>query len=91
MKAVPPGTERKRCKKAEDEINNIYKKLREGASFCELAEKYSDHKESALKGGELDWFGAGEIISDFSEAAFSIADTGRLHQTCQNNVWMAYY
>ncbi|TFG44601.1 MAG: hypothetical protein E4H43_00060, partial [Bacteroidia bacterium] len=26
--------------------------------------------------GELNWFGTGEIISDFSEAAFSLKDTG---------------
>jgi peptidyl-prolyl cis-trans isomerase SurA len=38
--------------------------------------EYSDHKESAANGGEMNWFGAGEIISDFSEAAFSIKDTG---------------
>ncbi len=48
-----------------------------GASFSELAKKYSDHKESASKGGELNWFGTGEIISDFSEAAFAIKDTGK--------------
>ena len=42
-----------------------------------LLKKYSDHKESAAKGGELDWFGTGEIISDFSEAAFAITDTGK--------------
>ena len=77
MKAVPPGTDDKEAKKAEDEINNIYNMLQEGASFTELAKKYSDHKESAVKGGELDWFGTGEIISDFSEAAFAIADTGK--------------
>ena len=33
-------------------------------------------KESAVNGGAMNWFGAGEIISDFSEAAFSIKDTG---------------
>ena len=72
MKAVPPGTDEKEAKQAEEEINNIYKMLQEGASFSELAKKYSDHKESAVKGGELDWFGTGEIISDFSEAAFPL-------------------
>ncbi|HEX7493965.1 MAG TPA: peptidylprolyl isomerase, partial [Bacteroidales bacterium] len=49
----------------------------QGASFAELAKKYSDHKESAVKGGELDWFGTGEIISNFSDAAFSLTDTGK--------------
>ena len=77
MKAVPPGTDEKQSRQTEEEINNIYKMLEGGASFSELAKKYSDHKESAAKGGELDWFGTGEVISDFSEAAFGIADTGR--------------
>jgi peptidyl-prolyl cis-trans isomerase SurA len=77
MKAVPPGTDDNEDKKAEEEINNIYKMLQDGASFADLAKKYSDHKESALKGGELNWFGTGEIISDFSEAAFAITDTGK--------------
>jgi peptidyl-prolyl cis-trans isomerase SurA len=76
MKNAPPGTGENEAKKAEQEINSIYKKLQDGASFKDLATKYSDHKESAAKGGELDWFGTGEIISDFSEAAFSLRDTG---------------
>src|SRR5664280_1870427 len=77
MKAVPPGTDDKEAQKAEEEINSIYKMLQEGASFAELAKKYSDHKESAVKGSELNWFGTGEIISEFSEAAFAITDTGK--------------
>jgi len=76
MKNVPPGTAEKEAKQAEDDINAIYKKLKEGIPFSDLAKKYSDHKESAVRGGELDWFGAGEIISNFSEAAFALADTG---------------
>jgi len=76
MKAVPPGTSEKDAKKAEDEIRNIYEQLQNGASFSELAKKYSDHKESASNGGELNWFGAGEIISDFAEAAFSLSKNG---------------
>jgi peptidyl-prolyl cis-trans isomerase SurA len=76
MKAAPPGTSETEVRQAEADINEIYKKLQEGGSFEELAKKYSDHKESAPRGGELDWFGAGEVINDFSEAAFSLKDTG---------------
>ena len=77
MKAVQTGAADSTSKKAEEEINRIYQLLQEGASFSDLAKKYSDHKESAAKGGELNWFGTGEIISDFSEAAFAMADTGK--------------
>jgi peptidyl-prolyl cis-trans isomerase SurA len=76
MKASPPGIDEKESKKAEEDIRKIYDELRAGGSFSELAKKYSDHKESAANGGKLDWFGTGEIISDFSEAAFNIPDTG---------------
>lgn len=77
MKAVPPGMDEIAAKQAKQEIDSIYKLLQKGASFSELAKKCSDHKESASKGGELDWFGTGEIISEFSEAAFAISDTGK--------------
>jgi peptidyl-prolyl cis-trans isomerase SurA len=76
MKAAPPSSNENEAKTAEKEINIIYNKLEGGASFSELAKQYSDHKESATAGGELNWFGAGEIISDFSEAAFMLKDTG---------------
>jgi peptidyl-prolyl cis-trans isomerase SurA len=76
MKAVPPGTAEKDAKKTEDEIRSIYDQLQKGASFGELAAKYSDHKESASNGGELNWFGVGEILSDFAEASFSLANNG---------------
>jgi peptidyl-prolyl cis-trans isomerase SurA len=76
MKAAPPGTGPKEATQSEEEINNIYRQIQGGSSFAELAKKYSDDKESALKGGELNWFGTGEIISDFSEAAFLLTDTG---------------
>jgi peptidyl-prolyl cis-trans isomerase SurA len=76
MKAAPPGSDEQTVRKAEKEINNIYSKLKNGESFRKLASDFSDHKESAANGGELNWFGTGEIINDFSEAAFAIKDTG---------------
>jgi peptidyl-prolyl cis-trans isomerase SurA len=77
MKVSPPGTDEKEAMAAEVSINSIYRQLQEGASFSELAKKYSDHKESAARGGKLDWFGTGELIPELSEAAFSIPDTGK--------------
>ncbi|MBA4322877.1 MAG: hypothetical protein C0408_08685 [Odoribacter sp.] len=76
MKAAPPGTPEEVANRAKDEITDIYDQLKKGVSFSELAAKYSDHKESASNGGELNWFGAGEIISDFAEAAFSLSENG---------------
>jgi len=77
MKVAPPGINEKDAKTAENAINDIYRQLQEGASFSELAAKNSDHKESAARGGKLDWFGTGELIPELSEAAFSIPDTGK--------------
>lgn len=76
MKSAPPGSDDQTVRKAEREINNIYTRLKNGETFKKLASENSDHKESAVNGGEMNWFGAGEIISDFAEAAFSIKDTG---------------
>jgi peptidyl-prolyl cis-trans isomerase SurA len=76
MKNAPPGSSEEASKQAEDEINIIYKKLKAGEPFSELAKKYSDHKESAANGGVLNWFGAGEMIPEFAEAAFALTDTG---------------
>jgi peptidyl-prolyl cis-trans isomerase SurA len=76
MKSIPVGAGSEESQKAEQEINAIYKQLTEGASFEELAKKMSDDKESAVKGGELNWFSAGEIITEFSEAAFSLKNNG---------------
>lgn len=78
MKNAPPGSDETVVKKAEAEINAIYDKLKNGESFAEIATEFSDHKESAASGGSLDWFGAGEITSDFAEAAFALTETGQI-------------
>lgn len=76
MKAVPAGANETELEKAEREINDLYSRLREGESFSRLAKEFSDHKESARNGGEMNWFGTGEIIPEFAEPAFALKDTG---------------
>ncbi len=77
MKAAPPGTGEKEARRAKESIDSIYTRLQAGESFSELAKRYSDHKESAANGGKLNWFGTGEIIPEFADAAFAIPDTGQ--------------
>ncbi len=76
MKAATPGSGEEEEARALSEINDLYRQLRNGASFTDLARNHSDHSESVSRGGELNWFGTGEIISEFSEAAFKLKDTG---------------
>lgn len=58
---------------AENEIQKIYKKLENAGDFENLAKQFSDHKSSALNGGELTPFGVGELNSaKFEQIAFDL-------------------
>ncbi|WP_419786450.1 SurA N-terminal domain-containing protein [Pseudodesulfovibrio sp.] len=57
-------------KKAKEKIDEIYAKaIKPGANFAELAKKYSEGP-SAPTGGELGWFGKGDMVPSFEKAAF---------------------
>jgi peptidyl-prolyl cis-trans isomerase SurA len=58
------------------EIDSIYQKLLNGAEFGEMARHSSDDKRSAVLGGEMPWFSAGNMIPEFSEPAFSLKNNG---------------
>ncbi|MBW8350695.1 peptidylprolyl isomerase [Bacillus sp. IITD106] len=55
-------------KKAEE----VEKKIKEGKDFAELAKEYSTDPGSAQKGGDLGYFGKGEMVKEFEDAAFSM-------------------
>lgn len=78
MKGVPPGATVEEWNITRDRITGLLNEVRNGASFSEIAARESDHRESASRGGELEWFGAGEIIPEFSDAAFSIKGNGEI-------------
>lgn len=62
---------------AEEQINDIYKKLQQGESFEALAKQFSDDKSSAGKGGVLNKFGSGQLSSEvFEDVAFSLSTEG---------------
>ncbi|WP_079476935.1 peptidylprolyl isomerase [Marinococcus halophilus] len=57
---------------SEEKANEIIKKLEEGADFAELAKEKSIDTASGESGGELGYFGKGEMTEAFEEAAFNM-------------------
>lgn len=57
-------------------IDEIYSKLNNGESFVDLADKYSEDRSTAVKGGKLPWFGLNEMAKQFEESSFSIENIG---------------
>lgn len=58
-------------KKAKAEAEKIYKELKNGADFAKLAKLKSQDPSSAKRGGDLGWFGRGQMVKAFERAAFS--------------------
>tara|TARA_B100000161_G_scaffold231785_1_gene179599 strand:+ start:482 stop:2440 length:1959 start_codon:yes stop_codon:yes gene_type:complete len=57
---------------AKEKINEIYTKLKNGEDFAELAERFSEDRSTAVKGGRLPPFGVGKMVAEFEEIAFSL-------------------
>ena len=51
-------------------IDDIYNELMKGANFAKVAMEKSDDG-SKTKGGDLDWFGKGQMVKPFEDACFS--------------------
>lgn len=60
--------------KTDAEAKDILAKLKGGASFEELARKYSTDAAAGAKGGDLGWFGKGTMLPDFEKVAFGLKE-----------------
>lgn len=45
--------------------------IESGSSFSDLAKQYSSDQGSAVQGGDLGWFGRGQMVEPFEEASFN--------------------
>ncbi len=82
MKMVQRGNE-EQVAKAKDVIDSIYARLQAGDDFAETARNFSDDKGSAIRGGDLNWFGKGMMVKPFEDAAFAM-QTGTVSEPFQS-------
>jgi peptidyl-prolyl cis-trans isomerase D len=54
------------------QAEELLAKLKAGADFAELAKQKSEDEASAKKGGDLDYFGRGQMVPEFDSVAFSL-------------------
>ena len=72
MKMTPAGNVQEQLK-AMLTMDSIYQlAIQEGADFAELARANSDDKGSAVRGGDLGWFGRGAMVRPFEDTAFGM-------------------
>lgn len=58
--------------KTEPGAKEVAASLKSGADFAQLAGEKSVDRASALRGGDLGWFGWGRMVDEFQQAAFSL-------------------
>jgi peptidyl-prolyl cis-trans isomerase SurA len=61
---------------AQTRADSIYKKIKEGQSFEELARTVSDDKTTSPQGGNIGYFGINQFEPAFEEAAFKLTKDG---------------
>ena len=54
------------------QADDLAKQIKGGADIAELARKYSEDDGSKANGGDLDYFGRGQMVPEFEKAAFSM-------------------
>jgi peptidyl-prolyl cis-trans isomerase C len=68
---VDPKADAATRKKARAEIDSVLKQARSGGDFAKLAQEHSQDG-SAAQGGDLNYFGRGQMVPEFEKAAFSL-------------------
>lgn len=56
--------------RVERQINDLYTQIKDGADFETLARDFSEDPSNAPQGGDLGFFGPGDMVGPFEEVAF---------------------
>jgi peptidyl-prolyl cis-trans isomerase D len=73
---VGAGANKEQERVVEQKALALLAEARSGADFSELARKRSEDAGTAVKGGDLGWFGEGQMVEEFEQAAFALSKGG---------------
>jgi len=72
------GSNEKKLNEAKDNINKIAELLKNGEEFSDVAERFSEDRSTAVKGGSLPAFGVGKMVPEFESVAFGLKEVGEV-------------
>lgn len=74
LKLYPQNATEEQKAEVKLKMDSIYNVLKGGADFDDLARRESQDPGSARKGGELPWFGRGEMVPEFEAVSYELAN-----------------
>lgn len=82
--SLEPPVPLEETNRVKDKLRDITDRINKGSSdFSVLARLYSEDTESAKRGGELGFMGRGQLVPEFSSAAFNLLDTKKVSRIIQ--------
>jgi peptidyl-prolyl cis-trans isomerase C len=70
--------------KTREKAEGVLKRVRAGEDFAKLAGEFSIDPGSKGKGGDLGWFGPGQMVAEFEKAAFAL-NPGQVSDLVETN------
>ena len=80
---VPPGASQTQRDSIRAVAESLKDRARAGEDFAVLASQYSEDPGSAVQGGDLGFFGRGQMVAPFEEAAFAL-DPGEVSDVVES-------
>ncbi len=77
---MTPRNDLNAAARAKFQIDSIYTLLQNGANFAETATANSEDRGSAQRGGDLDWFGRGQMVPQFEDVAFDMTQDSSISE-----------
>ena len=74
------GASESKIKDAKTKIDKVLDLLNNGEDFMDIAERFSEDRATAVKGGILPEFGVGKMLPEFEDISFSIKNIGDISQ-----------
>ena len=65
---------------AKERIDSLYEVVKSGEDFAKVAFDFSQDRGSAMRGGDLGFFGRGQMVPEFEEAAFALTEQGQISE-----------